>query len=145
MKSKVGGGGDQKRRTDFENSFMCSTGKNLGIPEPLKRKTRKLLKKKSNRLLVTSLILEKDRNFVKNMPYTRQIHKPAVVAERSKSSCFKFKWRLRLRSQVQIPAWDYDMDRSEVEILCRFSKSRVPCNMCCVITLVVLSWSVVLD
>ena len=29
--------------------------------------------------------------------------KPAMVAERSKSSCFKFKWRQRLRSQVRIP------------------------------------------
>ena len=35
---------------------------------------------------------------------------PAVVAEWSKSPCFKFKQRQMLRSQVQIPARDYDID-----------------------------------
>ena len=42
--------------------------------------------------------------------------KPAVVAGRSKSSCFKFKVRQRLRSQVWIPTWDNDIDSSEVEM-----------------------------
>ena len=33
-------------------------------------------------------------------------------------------------SQVQITARDYDIDRSEVEILCCYSNSRVPGDMC---------------
>ena len=35
-----------------------------------------------------------------------------------------------LRSQVWIAAWDYDFDRSEVEILCHYSNSRAPGDMC---------------
>ena len=32
--------------------------------------------------------------------------------------------------RVQIPARDYDIDRSEVDILCRYSNSRAPGDLC---------------
>ena len=34
------------------------------------------------------------------------------------------------KTRVQIPARDYDIDRSDVEILCRYSNSRAPGGMC---------------
>ena len=35
-----------------------------------------------------------------------------------------------LRSQVRIPTWDYDIDRSELEITCRYLNSRAPGGSC---------------
>ena len=45
------------------------------------------------------------------------------------STMFKRSWRLR--TQVWIPAQDYNIARSEVEILCLYSNSRAPGDMCC--------------
>ena len=53
-----------------------------------------------------------------------------MVAEWFKSSTmFKHSWSLN--TQVWIPAQDSDIDRSEVEILCRYSNSRAPGDKCC--------------
>ena len=35
-----------------------------------------------------------------------------------------------LKTRVRIPARDYDIEYSEVEILCRYSNSRAPGDMC---------------
>ena len=42
----------------------------------------------------------------------------------------KIKQRECLRFQVQIPIRNYNIDRSEVEILCHYSNSRAPGDMC---------------
>ena len=55
---------------------------------------------------------------------------PVVVAEWSKALSQIQVERILLRPQVQIPTWDYDIERSEVEILCHYSNSRAPGDMC---------------
>ena len=53
-----------------------------------------------------------------------------MVAEWFKSPTI-FKHSGRLKTQVQIPAPDYDIDCSEVELLCHYSNSRMPGDICC--------------
>ena len=55
----------------------------------------------------------------------------ALMANRSEATCNLSTDYSHQRTRVRIPTWDYDIDCSEVEILCRCSKSRVPGNMCC--------------
>ena len=58
-------------------------------------------------------------------------NKPAVVAERSKVTCNLSTDCSHRKTRDRIPARDYNIDRSKVEILCRYSNSRAPGNMCC--------------
>ena len=53
--------------------------------------------------------------------------------------------RDRGQSQVRIPARDYDIDRSEVEILCRYSYHSVPGDVSITIffVMMLLGWMMV--
>ena len=54
-----------------------------------------------------------------------------MVAKWSKVTCNLSTDCSHQSTLVRIPAQDYAIDLSGVEILCRFSNSRAPCNMCC--------------